>query len=93
MCNTQMVDTSGEDYNVLVTCATRYAIGRASYMPSLVVAAIRPYLKYLETKTLLVLARDIEGAPSLGWRDIDEPLWRELLTDVKKELERRARNA
>lgn len=90
MCNTQNIDPSGEDYNILVTCATRYAIGRASYMPSLVVAAIKPYLKYLEDKTLIVLARDIEEAPSLGWKDIDEPLWRSLLTDVKKELERRA---
>lgn len=89
MCNTQMVDTSGEDYNILVTCATRYAIGRASYMPSLVVAAIRPYLKHLEDKTLMVLARDIKEAPSLGWKDIDEPLWRELLADVEKELGRR----
>lgn len=84
------VDPSGEDYNILVTCATRYAIGRASYMPSLVVAAIKPYLKYLEDKTLHVLVRDIEEAPSLGWKDIDEPLWRGLLADVKKELERRA---
>jgi len=86
------VDPSGEDYNILVTCASRYAIGRASYMPSLVVAAIRPYLKYLEDKTLKGLVRDIEGAPSLGWKDIDEPLWRELLADVKKELERRAQD-
>ena len=85
-----MIDPRGEDYNVLVTCAVRYAIGRRSYMPYLVVAAILPHLHELEDGTLLVMEHDIVGAPSLGDKDIDEPLWRNLLDEVRRERERRA---
>lgn len=85
-----MIDPRGEDYNVLVTCAVRYAIGRRSYMPHLVVAAILPHLHELEDRTLLVMENDIVGAPNLGDEDIDEPLWRNLLEKVRRERSARA---
>lgn len=84
-----MVTLYPDEYSVLVTCATRYAIGRMSYMPSLVVGIVKPRLKQLDDKTLKVLIRDIGEAPSLGMADIDEPLWKELLADAMLELERR----
>ena len=86
-----MVTLYPDEYRTLVTCATRYAIGRMSYMPSLVVSIVKQRLEKLDDNTLTVLARDIEQAPSLGMVDIDEPLWKGLLVDVVRELERRAR--
>ena len=78
-----------ENIGILVTCATRYAIGRQSYMPYLVTSIVRPLLDKLDDKTLGCLIRDIEGAPSLGDELIDEPMWRLLLEQAKREQDRR----
>lgn len=78
-----------EDFGILVTCATLYAIGRQSYMPYLVTNIVRPLLDKLDDKTLGCLIRDIEGAPSLGDKLIDEPMWRALLDQAKLEHTRR----
>lgn len=83
------VRLSQEDFGVLVTCATRYAMGRQSYMPYLVTGIVSPRLEQLDDKTLGCLIRDIEGAPSLGDAVIDEPLWRNLLDAAKREREGR----
>lgn len=82
-----------EDFGVLVTCATRYAIGRQSYMPYLVTGIVRPLLDRLDDKTLGCLIRDIEEAPSLGAPEIDKPLWDDLFKLSKVEQERRKGNA
>lgn len=86
MCD---VHLSREDIGVLVTCATRYAIGRQSYMPYLVTGIVKPMLDKLDDKTLGCLIRDIEGAPSLGDPEIDKPLWETLMHDAKREQVRR----
>ena len=80
---------SQEEFGILVTCATRYAIGRQSYMPYLVTGIVRPLLDRLDDKTLGCLIRDIEGAPSLGDQGIDKPLWETLMHDAKREQVRR----
>ena len=84
-----MITLYPDEYRTLVTCATRYAIGRMIYMPSLVVGIVKPRLKKLDDNTLKVLIRDIGEAPSLGMVDIDEPLWKGLLVDAMLELEGR----
>ena len=78
-----------EDFGILVTCATRYAIGRQSYMPYLVTSIVKPLLDKLDDKTIGCLIRDIEGAPNLGDEIIDKPLWESLLRFAKTEQERR----
>lgn len=83
------VTLTQENFGILVTCATRYAIGRQSYMPYLVTGIVRPLLDKLDEKTLGCLIRDIEGAPSLGDELIDEPMWTLLLEQTKQERERR----
>lgn len=80
---------SEEDFNILCTCAVRYAIGRRTYMPSLVIQAIVPQLQYLEDRTLVVMARDIQEAHTLGDDIIDKPLWWAFLHRVQIELNRR----
>ena len=78
-----------ENFGILVTCATRYAIGRQSYMPYLVTKIVRPLLDKLDDKTLGCLIRDIDGAPSLGDPEIDKPLWETLMQDAQREQVRR----
>lgn len=78
-----------EEFGILVTCATRYAIGRQSYMPYLVTSIVRPLLDRLDDKTLGCLIRDIAEAPSLGAPEIDVPLWETLMHDAKREKSRR----
>ena len=78
-----------EDFGILVTCATRYAIGRQSYMPYLVTGIVSPMLDKLDDKTIGCLIRDIESAPSLGAPEIDAPMWKQLLDAAKRERERR----
>ena len=85
----RMIDPSGEDYNVLVTCAVRFAIGRQSYMPSLVIQAVVPHLEQLETRTLRVMDRDIKEARTLGDELIDKPLWLAFQSRVQRVLWRR----
>ena len=78
-----------EDLGILITCATRYAIGRQSYMPYLVTGIVSPLLPVLDDKTIGCLIRDIEWAPSLGDPGIDAPMWMSLLENAKRERERR----
>ena len=87
MCD---VHLSQEDFGVLVTCATRYAIGRQSYMPYLVTGIVSPMLDKLDDKTIGCLIRDIESAPCLGAPEIDKPMWEQLLRDAKNERQMRS---
>lgn len=43
----------------VLNCAVRYALGRASYIPGLVMDEIRPMLAELTAKTLYCMERDI----------------------------------
>lgn len=81
----EKVTIDAEDLCVLVTCATRYAIGRRSYMPYLVQGIVRGNMRFLDDKTLHVLVRDIDEAWSLGDPDIDAPGWLQLKEDCLRE--------
>lgn len=54
--NIQKEDDFG---GALLNCAVRYALGRRSYMPGLVMDEIRPMLKDCSEKTLWCFERDI----------------------------------
>ena len=86
-------ETSTDDFESVLICALRYCLGRQTYMPSIVIAFIRPMLSVLSAKALSVIVRDIEnakgGVPGLGDPNIDEPLWLNLLNAAKAELEGR----
>lgn len=71
-----------EDFETILICAERYALGRRSYMPSLVIGYITPLLPRLSKKTLAVLAKDISGASYWGDETIDKPCWMKFLADV-----------
>ena len=81
-----------EDFELILTCAVRYACGRRTYMPSTVIRYIAPLLPQLSERTLTVLERDIANAGKFGgYGDeyIDKPLWMEFLECVRAEIGKR----
>lgn len=87
--------TRDDDFGgAVLNCAVRYALGRVSYMPMLVMGEIRPMLPDCSDKTLWCFARDIDDflkCPSV----IDKPSfyyaekWKRFYDDVKAEIKRR----
>lgn len=49
-----------DDFETILICAERYACGRESYMPSLVIDYITPMLPKLGLNTLAVLDQDMQ---------------------------------
>ena len=86
------IDLGDEDFGVILNCAVRYAIGRRTYMPGLVIGFIKPLLPHLDGRTLWCFDRDVTEARyegGYGNPSIDEPLWMAFLAEVRKERTRR----
>lgn len=83
-------EASTDDFESVLICALRYCLGRQTYMPSIIIAFVRPMLSALSIRTLSVIIRDIEnakgGVPGLGDPNIDEPMWLDFLNVAKTEL-------
>lgn len=78
-----------KDFETILLCAVRYAIGRKSYMPSMVIDYITPLLPYLSYWTLGLMAAEIidhncEG--DLGDEKIDKPYWLDFLRKIRLEM-------
>ena len=77
-------------FESILICAVRYAIGRKTYIPSLVIDYITPLLPYLSEDVLKLLANEItkyeayEGA--LGDEMIDRPYWEQFLRKIRLEI-------
>ncbi len=50
-----------DDFETICGCAVRYALGRQSYMPSLVMGYITPLLPEFSNRQLSVLQKDLES--------------------------------
>lgn len=83
------IEASDPNLGAVINCAVRYSIGRATYMPHLVVDFILPLLSELDDATLYVMRRDIEESTCLGDPRIDAPKWRKLLLEINLEFEKR----
>lgn len=73
-----VIDPADDDFGAVLNCAVRYAIGRQTYMPSLLIDFIMPLIPQLSSKTLWCLDQDIaEQRWNGGYGDpmIDEPCW------------------
>ena len=75
----------------VLNCAVRYALGRQSYMPGLVMDELRPMLPDCSERTLWCFDQDITE-----WLDHSEPSimndyadWKSFLDAVREERERR----
>lgn len=94
--------TRDDDFGgAVLNCAVRYALGRASYMPKLLMNEIRPMLPDCSDKTLWCFDRDINNF--LLTREVDEVYfqiynrpsvfyeyeWKRFQDDVRAEINRR----
>lgn len=87
-----IINLSSDDFGTVLNCAIRYSLGRQTYMPHLVMDFIRPLLPYLSERTLWCIERDIKEAEIYGGYGhpvIDEPQWKEFLTEVQREVKGR----
>ena len=78
-----------KNFESILVCAVRYAIGRKSYMPSMVIDYITPLLPYLSYWMLGLMAAEIidhnyEGG--LGDEKIDKPYWLDFLRKIRLEI-------
>jgi hypothetical protein len=81
-----------EEFESILICAARYACGRRTYMPSIVIDYITPLIPVLSDKTLVLLRNDIGDAlmwGGLGVSNIDAPLWLGQQQRIGEELKRR----
>lgn len=82
------IDLANDEFGAVLNCAVRYAIGRQTYMPSLVIGFITPLLPNLNDNTLGCFDQDItEARWTGGYGDpfIDEPDWMNFHAAVRKE--------
>lgn len=80
----------GEEFGMIVTCAIRYAIGRMTYMPSVVCEFTLRYLPLLDSKTIDIIIRDItEKQEYFQDKLADQELWQNLRTKAEEEKARR----
>ena len=75
----------------MLNWAVRYSLGRMSYAVSDIVGYVMPLIPKLDKRTLSVMQRDIETAPSYG-HECDKADWMRLLYAIREELKRRADN-
>jgi len=90
-----VVDVSDDFFGCLLNCAIRYAVGRRSYMPSLVIQEITPLLPQLSGKTLWCFDQDLTVAAHMGgYGDplIDAPQWHRFHEAVREERLKRGEN-
>ena len=80
-----------KNFETILLCAVRYAIGRQTYMPSMVIDYITPLLSHLSYNTLGLIAAEIidhsyDGG--LGDEKIDRPYWLNFKRKILAEMER-----
>ena len=79
-----------KNFETILLCAVRYAIGRQTYIPSLVIDYITPLLPYLSEDVLKLIADEIIGRytyeGALGDEKIDKPYWEQFLRKIRLEI-------
>lgn len=87
-----IVEANDDFFGAVLNCAVRYALGRRTYMPGLVMEQIRKWLPLLSEKTLWCFEQDIARAQrdeALGDPNIDAPGWMRFLSEVQEERAKR----
>lgn len=91
-----------KDFGTICLCAMRYALGRQTYMPSLVQDFIRRHIGEIDSGTIEIMIRDIDEADKitehtmpdghvlkfdgLGDTKIDRPGWERFRAFLKERL-------
>lgn len=82
----EMMIEIDNNFETILICAVRYALGRRTYMPSLVIGYVTPLLPRLSKMTLSVMEKDVAFEGSYGDKSIDEPDWMMFLKNVQDAL-------
>lgn len=85
------IERSDDFGGAVLNCAVRYALGRFSYMPGLVMDEIRPMLKDCSDKTLWCFDRDISEwlAGRAGEMTAYEKEWSSFRDEVRRIMRER----
>ena len=86
------VDVSNDDFGAVLNCAVRYACGRRTYMPGIVIEVISPLLNDISPRTIGAMEKDIREADKYGgWGDetADKPGWMRFLADIQRVMDER----
>lgn len=86
------ISVQNEGFGTILNCAVRYALGRQSYMPGLVVDFITPLLPHVSDHALYIFDQDITDqryCGGYGDPKIDEPIWMRFHESVRAEETRR----
>lgn len=86
------IEANDDFFGAVLNCAVRYALGRRTYMPGLVIDQISKWLPLLSEKTLWCFEKDIASAERdemLGDPNVDAPAWRSFLKLVQEERKKR----
>lgn len=90
-CVPPFVELSDDDFGTVLNCAVRYACGRKTYMPGLVIGFITPLIPHLSSKALWCFDRDLtEAKYEGGYGDAcDEKQWLAFHQLIRQEREKR----
>ena len=85
------VDPTTEKFGLMMVCAVRYAIGRETYMPGMIIDYITPLLPYLHQNILEILDRDVTDQRWMGGygAPCDEKDWMRFLASIHAEEDAR----
>ena len=78
------------DFGIICACAVRYALGRRTYVTSVVPSFISSNRQYLSIKELQIIKRDIVEAIEKGEAgdpNIDLPNWQQLVSWIDSQVE------
>lgn len=82
-----------DDIQLCLICSIRYALGRKTYMPSVVQKTLEPILPMFTKKNLKIILNDLhseEETPGFfGDEEIDRPGWMRFMDIVQKEYDKR----
>ncbi len=79
---------SNSDLRTLVVCAVRYALGRQTFMPSMIDDIVRRCMDRLEESTLSIIARDIDEELQMHANMYDAAIWAKLRDDIWAQIKR-----
>lgn len=85
------IEVSNDDFGAVVNCAIRYACGRHTYMPGIVIQFVSPLLSQLSPLTLMNMETDIlKVYPEGSAYDEEKAAWMGLLQKVRVVMQERS---
>ncbi|GEM_PF-886324 len=80
-----MLKITNNDFNTLIVCSFRYALGRMTYMPSLICDIITDNVIELEQHTIELIIKEIKKAVETNnyGMDMDKDSWLILLNTLE----------